>query len=549
MGEQRRLSPRPRAGPRRGRLLYGAAAQRALGRGIGQLAALIAPTLGPTARTVAIESLVSKTPEVLDSGATIARRMLQLPDPFEDMGAMLLRHLLLRVFERTGDGTATTAVLTQALVRALQRYTLQGGDLPSLQRGLSCGLAVVVEALAAQARPIDGAAAIAGVADCVVRNRAIAGRIGEILEATGPDGAIIVESGEAVETTFEYLEGVRWDSGLVSPDVFLPSGQASLRLVEPCLLITDVVLDAPERVAPVLEAAVALGAPRLFIVAPEVREPVIALLATNVQRGVLEAAAVVQAPSTGDVRAAILGDLAVIGGGHLVQHAAGGLAEFVPADLGRARQAWATRSAFGILGGRGTRGAIRQRVAEARAALQRAADDQYQRSMAQQRIGRLLGIGAVIRVGAASELAREDLRLRAEAAVNAARLALEDGVVAGGGLALVRAAAALRCRAWQADEAVAAQVLAVALEAPLRTILRNAGAQAPGRVLDEAGRRGAWETFDVVRGTWVDAWQTGLLDPLAVTRTAVEVSASAARTALTTGALVLRRQVRPPAGR
>jgi chaperonin GroEL len=383
----------------------------------------------------------------------------------------------------------------------------------------------------------------------VVRDQAIARLIGEILEATGPDGAVIVESGEAVETTFEYLEGVRWDSGLVSPDVFLSSGQASLRMIEPCLLITDAVLDEPERMLPVLEAAVALGAPRLFVVAPEVREPVIALLGTNVQRGVLEAAAVVQAPSTGDVRAAILGDLAIISGGRLVRTAAGGLAEFLPADLGRARQVWATRTAFGILGGRGTRGAIRQRVAEARADLQRAADDHYQRTMAQQRIGRLLGIGAVIRVGAASELAREDLRLRAEAAVSAARLALEDGVVAGGGLALVRAAAALRCRTWQADEAVAVQVLAQALEAPLRSILRNAGQRAPGRVLDEASRRGAWETYDVLRGAWVDAWQTGVLDPLSVPRTAVEVGVSAARTALTTGALVRRRQVRPPAGR
>ena len=527
------------------RILYGDAARAALVRGIELMAALVAPTLGPTARTVAVDSLVSSTPEVLDSGATIARRTIQLADPFEDMGGMLLRHVLLTTFERTGDGTATTAVLTRALVHALHGYVRQGGDIAELERGLGCARRIVLDALTGQARPIEGFEAIRDVAAAVVRNPTIARVIGEIFDATGPDGAVVVESGEATDTTFEYTEGVRWDGGLAS-EVFLEAGHGTLRMLEPRILITDAVLDKPEPVLPVLEACLAAGERRLLVIAQDVREPVVGLLMANRQRGLLEAAAAVRAPSTGDVRAAILGDLATITGGRLLQAAGGGLAHVTPADLGQARQVWATRGAFGVLGGRGTRAGIRARVAEARAALGRAGDDQHVRRMTQLRIGRLLGLGAVIRVGAASDPAREELRLRAEAAVGAARLALEEGVVAGGGAALVACAHTLRC-ARSADPA--ARSLADALEAPMRTIVRNAGYVEPGAILDEAGRRGPRMTFDAARGEWVDAWQAGLLDPLAVVRTAVEVGLSAARGVLRAEVLVRRRQVPPPPGR
>lgn len=538
-----------RAGARGRRILYGDSARAALGRGIDRMAALVAPTLGPAARCVAIDSLTSSTPEVLDSGGTIARRTIQLPDPFEDMGAMLLRDLLRDVLERNGDGTATTAVLTRALIGALQRLTLHGASLPALEHGLTCALQATQQALRGQARPITGAAAIASVASAVVPDAAVARLIGEVFEATGPDGAVVVESGEAVETTSEYIEGARWDSGLVSADAFLAPGEAALRLLEPCLLLCDSPLADPLALAPVLEACLAAGRPRLFVVAPEVRESVVALLVTNRQRGVLESAAAVSAPSTGDQRTAILHDLAVISGGRVVQAAGGGLASFSAADLGHARQAWATRGAFGILGGRGGRGAIRQRVAEARADLHRAGDDQHLRRMTQQRIGRLLGLGAVVRVGAASDLEREALRLRTESAVAAARLALAEGVVAGGGTALVACARSVRCLPLTGDEALAAAALAEALEAPMWTILRNAGYQEPGRLLEEARTRGAATTFDVLRSEWVDAFEVGLLDPLVVPRTAVEVAVSAAGTAMKTDALVRRRQVAPPPGR
>jgi chaperonin GroEL len=530
------------------RILYGGPARSALVRGIDQMAGLVAPTLGPIAGTVAIDSLVSQTPEVLDSGATIARRTIQLADPFEDMGGMLVRDLLRQVFERVGDGTATTAVLTRALVHGVERYLTAGGNARQVERELRCALEVAVEALSAMAQPIDGARAIANVVASVVNQPRVAEVVGEVLETTGPDGAVVVEGGEAIETTFEYIEGVRWDEGVFS-EVFLAGGQTTVRLLEPRILVTDCMLERAEQVMPVLEACLAAGERRLLVIAPDIREAVVGLLALNVERGVFESIVAVRTPSTGDVRAAILADLAVVTGARLAQAAAGGLTDYVAANLGWARQAWATRKAFGIVGGRGSRSAIRQRVAEARAELSRLEHDPQARKMIQQRIGRLDGLGALIRVGAATPIERDALLARVEASVTAARLAMVDGVVPGGGAALAACAARLRSRRLAADDGVASAILARALCAPMRTIAYNAGWREPGAIVDEAERRGQPWTFDVVRGAWVDAWQAGLVDPLVVVRTALETSVSAACTAATTGALVRRRQATPPPGR
>jgi chaperonin GroEL len=537
-----------RPGSHTRRILYGVSARTSLIRGIDRMAGLVAPTLGPIAGTVAIESLVSPTPEVLDHGATIARRTIQLADPFEDMGGMLVRDLLREVFERVGDGTATTAVLTRALSHGLERYLASGGNARQIEQGLQCALEVAVAELDRLARPIEGAAAIAHVVAAVVHQQRIAEIVGEVLATTGPDGAVVVEGGEAFETTFEYLEGARWSEGLVS-EVFLSAGQTTLRLLEPRILITDCALDRPEQLLPVLEACVAAGERRLFVVAPELSEAVVGLLAVNVERGVFEAVAAVRAPLTGDDRAAVLADLAVISGARCVQAAAGGLRTFASADLGWARQAWATRQAFGIVGGRGGRGALRERVAEARAELSRLGRDPHRRKTLQQRIGRLDGLGALIRVGAATPLERDELLMRTEAAVTAARLALQSGVVPGGGSALLACATAIEARPLTDDDRVAGALLARALCAPMRTIAFNAGWREPGAIVDEARRRGPDWSFDVVRGSWLRFDQAALVDPLAVVQTALETSISAACTAATTGALVRRRQPAPPAGR
>ncbi|MDQ6673424.1 MAG: hypothetical protein M3069_22225 [Chloroflexota bacterium] len=512
------------------------------------MARLVTPTLGPTAGTVVVDSLVSTTPEILDSGAIIARRTIQLPDPFEDMGAMLLRNVLLTVFDRTGDGTATTAVLTRSLVHALDRYISAGGNIAQLERGLQVSLDIVVASLCAMARPIEGAEAVANVAAGAVRDQAIARIIGQILDATGPDGSVVVEDSDATDTTYEYLDGIRWNAGLAS-EAFLDSGQTSVRLIEPRICVTDSALEQTEQLQPVLEACVAGGVRRLFVVAPEIRDPIVALLAVNHQHGVFEGVAAVRAPSTGDTRAAILADLAVATGGRLLQAAAGGTRAFKLSDLGSARQAWATRQAFGIVGGRGSRSTIRDRVAEARAELSRAHDDVHLRNMTQQRIGKLLGLGALIRVGAPSQLARDELHVRTDAALRSARLALEDGVVPGGGATLVALADVLCERKLPGEQGIAASILGSALRAPMFTIARNAGCIEPGAIVEDARRRGPGWTFDTRDGIWVDAWQAGIVDPTAVVRAALQASVSAARLAMATGALIRTRQAPPPSGR
>ena len=506
---------------------------------------LIRPTLGPAARTVAIGRLVgSGPPEVLDNAATIARRTIQLADPFENMGAMIIRHLVWRVFERAGDGTATAAVIAQALMREAARYIAAGGDSQAIRRGIEAGLAVALVGLERQVRPIQLPSEIAGVVAGTVRNERLANMIGEIVDAVGPDGAILVEDGQGTETGCEYLDGVRWNEGYVSHFLLDERDGARVRLVNPRVLISTLSFDRAEQLLPALEACLQAGERSLLIVAPEVRDSAIGLLVVNRQRGVLDGAVAVRAPSFGEQRTRILEDLAAITGGRcLRQEASDRLTDVTISDLGKARLAWATRFAFGILGGHGNRAAIRQRIVDAKAELSGVGDDEYIRGKIKERIGKLAGTAATIRVGAPTQSEQEDLKLRMEAAVAAARSALQEGVVPGGGCGLLACIPALEALDLGGDEAVGIQILARALAEPMQAIVSNAGFE-PGPIVYEARRRGPPWLFDVLRREWVDAWSGGVLDALPVARTALETSVSAAVAALTVDVLV--RRARPP---
>jgi chaperonin GroEL len=515
-------------------------------RGMDRMAGLLRPSLGPLPRTVAVAPIVgSGPPEILDSAATIARRTLQLADPFENMGAMLVRHAAWRVFERAGDGAATTAVLAQAMARAGARYVAAGGNPVALRRGLELGLATAAAELRRQARPVDLPSDLARLVGGTLREHHLAELIGEVLDTVGPDGAVLVEDGETTETVREYLDGVRWNEGYVSPFLLGRGEGATARLLNPRLLVTDHPLERREQLVPALEACVGAGDRSFLVVAPHVSDPVVGLLAINRERGVLDAALAVKAPSFGEQRTRILEDLAVATGGRCVRAEAGErLEDVTAADLGRARQAWATRSAFAVIGGAGSRAAIRQRVAEAKAelrAVEAATDaDPYVRDKIAERIGKLAGSAAVVKVGAASQAARAELKLRVEAAVRAARAAQRSGVVPGGGAALLACVPAVSAMPLGGDEAVGAAVLARALCEPMRAILENAGL-APGPIV-AAPRPGC--AFDVLRRAWVDPWADGILDPLAVVEAALETSVSTAATSLT--AEVLIRHKRAP---
>jgi chaperonin GroEL len=363
-------------------VVYGPAARAALIRGVDRMAALLRPTLGPLARTVAISPVVGTgPPEILDSAAIIARRTTRLADPFEDMGGMIIRHLAWRVFERAGDGAATAAVLAQALLHRAEQYVAAGGNPVSVKRGLEHGLSIARAELRRQAWTIELPSEIAGVVAGSVRGAGLAEMIGEIVDSVGPDGSILVEGARGTETGYEYLDGVRWDEGYLSP-FLLEGGETTARLLDPRVFVTDYPLERAEHLLPALEACVGAGGRSLLVVAPEVRDSAVGLLIVNRRRGTLDGAIAVRAPSSGAQQTRILEDIAVLTGGRCLQrdrHER--LADMTLDHLGAARQAWATGSAFGILGGQGSKAALRRRIAEARAELGALEDDERTREI------------------------------------------------------------------------------------------------------------------------------------------------------------------------
>jgi chaperonin GroEL len=367
--------------------------------------------------------------------------------------------------------------------------------------------------------------------------------IGEILDSVGPDGAVLFENAAGPETGYEYVDGLRWNEGYLSHYLLKP-GETTARLLNPRILATDYPLARAEQLVPTLEACVAAGDRSLLVIAPEVRDSAVGVLVVNRERGLLDSAIAVKAPSFGIQQTRILEDIAAATGGRCL-HAQWGeaLAEVSSEDLGRARQAWATRTSFGILGGQGKKERIRERVAQARAELSATDDDAQLRDKLRERIAKLAGTAALVRVGAPTTGEQAELRLRLEAAVTAARLAVQHGVVPGGGAALLACVPCLEAPAPPDDRAVGVGILARALAEPMRVLARNAGWE-PGPIVHEARRRGPGWTFDVLRGEWVDALRGGLVDPLAVTLAALETSVSAAVLALSADVLIRRR--RPP---
>ncbi len=515
-------------------------AHAALLRGVDQMAALVRPTLGPLARTVAIAGqFPTDAPEVLDNAATIMRRTIQIADPFADMGAMLVRHLAWTVFARAGDGAATAVTLAHALLHAAAPSLAAGADPMALRRGIERGLAVALDELRRQARPVESAAELARCVAGIVRDPDLAGTIGELVEAVGPDGAVLIEEWKGTTTTAEYIDGLRWNSGLLS-SYLLAAGESVGRLSEPRILATDCPLATADDLLPALEVCVAAGERQLLLIAPEIGAAALGLLIANRERGVLDGALAVRAPGSGGRQAHILEDIAAATGGRALLVATGArLAAVSLADLGRARQVWATASAFAILGGRGEKETIRRRVGEAKAELRALAPDDDERKHLRERIGKLAGTAALVQIGAPTESARVELRTRVEAAVTAAQAALREGAVPGGGGALLACIPALERLAadLRGDEALGVRLLARALPAPMRAIAANAGIDASALFAAPGICQPGW-TFDVLRRRWVDAEAGGILDPLPVVRAALEGAVSTAVMALTTDVLI-----------
>lgn len=527
------------------RILHGDAARASLLHGIETMARLVEPTLGPLSRTVLVGPVTGDRPEALDSAATIMRRVYQLASASENVGAMLMRHLTWRVYEEVGDGTATAAILARCLLHDANRAIAAGENPVSLRHGIERALVIAVQALRSQARPLRGRRALATVINGALHDDSLSIQVAEVLESVGVDGAIMIEDALSNQTTIEYIDGMRWNEGWLSPS-FQQGTDQTIRQTEPLILLTDAAIERPAQLLPAIEACLKTATRELFIVAPGISDAALALLLVNRERGVLTSAVAVRAPSHGDMRTAILHDLAAWVGGRCISPNAGERLENVTVeDLGSARQSWVRRDQFGIVGGRGDRAAIRARIGQARAELRGVTDDVWRREKLKERIGKLSGTAAIILVGAPALAARDELKVRLEAGIAAGRAALRAGVVAGGGVAYLACAAHLEATAGDqpSDEGQGMTLLARALARPMHILLRNAGL-APAPIIHEARLRGADLAFDVLKGAWVDPWIDGPLDSVAVLESALTTCVSMVGTVLISDAVIHRQN--PP---
>lgn len=522
------------------RILFQPATQGALLKGAEQVAHLLGATLGPKARTVAVAPLVDGTrgPEFLDDGATIARRLLGISDPFANMGAMLLRDVALRVKEEVGDGSARAVVITAAAMREAQRFVAAGASPMLLRNSLERLLPLVVDALQAQAEPLSGADEVVGLATAASGDAEIGRLLGEVFEIVGAEGVILVQETSLTHCEREYVEGGRWESGYLSPYLVTDEQRMEARQDKSRILVTNRSLSRSAEIQPIIERLLAAGEQQICVIAPAVEGEALGLLVENKLRGKVQALAV-GAPGSGERAREVLADIATLTGARYVQQELGERVEDVTvADLGRARVVWADRRHLAIVGGGGDPKAIRLRARQLRRELPKIEGD-FERRKARERLGTLQGGTAILWVGATTESEREEKKVRAEATVNTVRAAVEEGNVPGGGAALLTAARALNGLSFADNDAVAAKVLARALEEPTRCIAANGGHE-PNAVLAKLAEAPAGWGFDVATGSIVSMRPARIVDPVKVTRIALQTAISAAATALTTDVLIHR---------
>ncbi len=519
--------------------------------GINHLVSAIAPTLGPYPRVVLYDTTVGMTgrlPEVLDDGGTIARRIIGLPDRDADVGAMLVRHMLWRQHEDVGDGVATTAVLFQAIYNEGVRYIATGGNPMRLRFYLEQGLRVILGELAAMTTHLHGKEDLARLAEAICYNPAMAKLLGEIFDIIGEYGRLEIRSAQGRETEREYVEGMYWDGGVLSRNMIVNMPGMRAELENPALLLTDHIIEDPRDLIPVLSVVIRMEISGLVIVARKLSDAVMGLLTLNQQQQRIKALVIaVQTPGVGlDAQYNNLMDLAVLTGGHPFAQATGEkLSTIKPEDLGHARRVWATKEFAGIIGGRGDPRALRQHIAGLRNAFAKVAKPE-DRAALQQRIGKLLGGSATLWVAGMTQGELEFNKELARRTAEALRGAIHEGIVPGGGVALLDCRTALKERLAQAEESeerAAYYILLDALTAPIRTLLYNAGLE-PGAIFADIEVAGAGYGFDVRMGKIVDMADAGIYDAASVTRAIVNNAIRTAALALTTDVVIHRRN--PP---
>ncbi len=517
-------------------LIFDEEARRSLKNGVDALADALKVTLGPRGRKVILEKKFGP-PAVVDDGVSIAKE-IELKDPFENMGAQLVKEVASKTNDVAGDGTTTATVLAQALVREGMKNVAAGANPMALQRGLQQGVETVVESLAAMAKPVTGKEQIAQVA-AISANEAVVGEtIAEVMEKVGKDGVITVEESKGLHLETEFVEGMQFDRGYVSPYFVTNSERMEASLDDPYILITDKKLSAVADILPVLERVLQVTK-NFVVVCDDCDGEALATLVVNKLRGTINAL-IIKAPGFGDRRKAMLEDIAVLTGGTFITEEMGRkLDNAQVADLGRARRVVSSKEDTTIIEGHGSDEAIQARIKQIKAQIDDASSD-FDREKLQERLAKLAGGVAVIKVGAATEVELKEKKLRVEDALSATRAAVEEGVVPGGGVAIIRCIPALEKleKKLTDDERTGVASLKKALEEPMRLIVENAGEE--GSVVIEAVKQSKEPNFgfDAEANEYGDMLEKGLIDPMKVVRTALENAASIAGMVLTTESMI-----------
>jgi len=521
-------------------LVFDQEARSSLKHGIDVLATAVATTLGPKGRNVALDKKFG-APTVTHDGVTVAKE-IELKDPFENMGAQLLKEAATKTNDVAGDGTTTATVLAQTIVNEGLKNVAAGANPMLLKHGIEKATEAVVKAIKEMAVELKTKQEIANVAAISAADREIGDLIADVMDKVGKDGVVTVEESKGLEFETEYVEGMQFDRGYISAYFVTDPEHMEAVIEDPYILIHDKKISAATDIVPLLERLVQMGKRDLVVIAEDVDGEALATLVLNKLRGVFNCLAV-KAPGFGDRRKAMLQDIAVLTGGQVITEELGRKLESVTvADLGRATKVVATKDDTTIIEGKGDERQIKGRIEQIKAEIEKTTSD-YDREKLQERLAKLAGGVAIIRVGAATEVELKEKKHRVEDALSATRAAIEEGIVPGGGVALLNAIAALdNVKTSYPDEATGVSIVRRALEEPMRGIVRNAGMD--GAVVVQEVRRRQQETgnknlgFDVLAGEYRDMVEAGIIDPAKVTRSAMENAASIAAMILTTEALV-----------
>jgi chaperonin GroEL len=516
-------------------LLFNTEARAALLRGVNIMAEAVKATLGPKGRNVVIDKKFG-SPTITKDGVTVAKEV-ELKDPYEDMGAQMIKEVASKTSDVAGDGTTTATVLAQAVFREGLKNVTAGANPMGLKRGVEQAVEKVVEELKKMSKTTKDKKEIAQVASIAANNdKTIGNLIAEAMEKVGKDGVITVEEAKAMETTLEVVEGMQFDRGYLSPYFVTDPERMETVQDDALILIHEKKISVMKDMLPLLEQVARSGKPFL-IIAEEVEGEALATLVVNKLRGTLSCCAV-KAPGFGDRRKAMLQDIATLTGGKAITEDLGIKLENIKLeDLGKAKKVVVDKDNTTIIEGAGAAKEIEGRIKQIRAQIEETTSD-YDREKLQERLAKLAGGVAVIKVGAATETEMKEKKARVEDALNATRAAVEEGVVPGGGVALLRAAKGLDGLKLSGDEATGAQIVRRALEEPIRQIVANAGLEGSVVVEKVKGAGGVAQGFDAERNEYVDMMQAGILDPTKVERIALQNAASIASLLLTTEALI-----------